>query len=109
MFRRDFLKRAAAAVAWCFGGTAAVKAALLPPKQVSKHVKLFLVRSGQTPDQFSLLNMTTGFKPIDWFEQKPGDRIIYRTWAGSHLAQEMVTGGKALLVLEPADGLCRID
>ncbi len=47
--------------------------------------------------------------PIPMPAVKPGDRIIYRTWAGSALAQEMVTGGKALLVLEPADVLCRID
>ncbi len=48
-------------------------------------------------------------QPIPMPEVKPGDRIIYRTWAGSALAQEMVPNGKALLVLEPADVLCRID
>ena len=48
-------------------------------------------------------------RPIPMPEVKPGDRIIYRTWAGSDLAPEMVAGGKRLLVLEPADVLCRID
>ncbi len=47
--------------------------------------------------------------PIPMPAVKPGDRIIYRTWAGSALAQEMTTGGKALIVMEPADVLCRID
>lgn len=48
-------------------------------------------------------------RPIPMPEVKPGDRIIYRTWAGSALAQEMTMGGKALIVLEPADVLCRIE
>lgn len=48
-------------------------------------------------------------RPIPMPEVKPGDRIIYRTWAGSALAQEMTMGGKPLIVLEPADVMCRIE
>ncbi len=46
--------------------------------------------------------------PIPMPDVKPGDEIVYRSWAGSPLGQEMVTGGRPLIVIEPADVLAKI-